>query len=135
MIQLDELVDLLGVECGNYPAVFIINKPRNIEHVLFCNLNQSWNALQRLLYVFGEAPVSYVELDAAIKDARGSYSGTKIIIEESDGFFPMNDSTIYDDGFIDFTNIESGNYSKPEFYTYKDMGFYMPGKNLRIPSN
>lgn len=134
MIQLQDLVDLFDIECGNYPAVFIVNKPYSKEHILFLSLDNDQRDLQRLLKAIGSAPVVYVDLDAVVRDSRGSYSGVKIIIDEPNGFFPMGDPDTYGDGFIDFGDIESGTYDRQQFFTYKDMGFRIPGQGLRVPN-
>lgn len=133
MIKLQDLIDILDIECRNYPAVFIVNKPYNAEHILFNSLDDDAKMLNFLLSSIGDAPVTYMQLDAVIGDTRGSYSGTKIYIDEANAIFNLGDPDTYGDGFIDFGDIENDTYDRQQFFVYKDMGFYIPGQGLRIP--
>lgn len=134
MIKLSDLIEVMDIRCGKYPAIFIVNKPYKQEHVLFLSLDSNNSTLQRILSGLGDAPVVYIDTDAIVSDTRGSYNGTKIYIKEANAFFNLGDPDTYGDGFIDFGDIESGDYDAPQFYTYKDMGFYRPGKGLKVPS-
>jgi len=133
MVKLQDFVEVLEFKCRNYPAVFIVNKPYNAEHILFNNLDCYPSTLKKILAAMGDAPVVTVQLNAVISDTRGSYSGTKIYIQEPDAFFNLGDPETYGDGYIDFGDIEDNTYDRQQFYTYKDMGFHIPGHGLRIP--
>lgn len=133
MVALQDLIDILNIEFGNYPAVFIVNKPYSTEHILFLNLDEGRNALQKVLNGVGDAEVTYVDLSADVEDNRGVYGATKIYIDVPNAFFDMGDSDTYGDGFIDFGDFESETYDRQQFFTYKDMGFYIPGRGLTIP--
>lgn len=133
MVTLSDLVSVLNIQERTYPAVFIVNKPYNDEHILFLNLDRNSGYLSKILSALGDAPVVLVDLEAVVTDNRGSYSGTKIYIKAPNAIFDLGDDSRYGTGLIDFGDIESGTYDWAQFYTYKDMGFYRPKKNLDFP--
>ena len=133
MLKLKDLIDVIDIEFKSFPAIFIVNKPYNKEHILFCSLDRNAYILNRILATLGDAEVTYIALDAVVEDTRGSYAGTKIYISEANAIFDMGEPETYGDGFIDFGDIESGDYDMQQFNTYKDMMFYIPGEGLKIP--
>lgn len=132
MVYLDDLIDLISGR-GLY---VIINRPYDNEHVLY----RSWYntpaiKLNDLLDLIGTSEVTEIQFSAKFNDARGSMTCAKIYVDIDAAYFDVfTDEDKYGSGLIDFYDIENGRDYNIEMYnTYKDLGFFIPGKNIKKP--